>query len=191
MRNKKSVTMPIEKWKTLSSEYIIKRPWLTARRDPLEMPDGRTVPEFYVLEYPTWLNVIAITKDGRFVLVEQYRHGLDIVEYELCAGVMEETDDSIFAAAQRELREETGYGGGDWEEFMAISANPTSMNNLSHTFIARGVERISGQHLDDSEDISVHLFTREELLDLLKRGEMMQSLMVAPLWRFFYEGLVV
>ena len=181
----------MKKWKTLSSEYLHRRPWLTVRKDVVQLPNGVIHDEYYVLEYPTWVNIIARTRNGKYVMVEQYRHGLDIVEYELCAGVMEETDDSILAAAQRELREETGYGGGDWEEFMAISANPTSMNNLSHTFIARGVERISGQHLDDSEDISVHLFTREELLDLLKRGEMMQSLMVAPLWRFFYEGLVV
>lgn len=175
------------KWKTLSSEYIIKRPWLTARKDTLEMPNGRIVPEFYVLEYPTWLNVIAITEDGLFVMVEQYRHGLDIVEFELCAGVMEDSDESVLAAAQRELLEETGFGGGEWEEFMAISANPTSMNNLSHTFIARNVKPVTTQHLDDFEDIRVRLFTRDELLGLLQRGEIMQSLMVAPLWRFFTE----
>lgn len=181
--------MTIERWKTLSSEYIIKRPWLTARKDTLEMPNGRIVPEFYVLEYPTWLNVIAITEDEQFVMVEQYRHGLGIVEFELCAGVMEDSDESVLAAAQRELLEETGFGGGEWEEFMALSANPTSMNNLSRTFIARNVKPVTTQqHLDDSEDIRVHLFSREELVQLLRRGEIMQSLMVAPLWRYFAEG---
>ena len=179
--------MQIERWKTLSSEYIIKRPWLTARKDTLEMPNGKIVPEFYVLEYPTWLNVIAITEEGQFVMVEQYRHGLDIVEFELCAGVMENSDDNVLVAAQRELLEETGYGGGEWEEFMVLSANPTSMNNLSHTFIARNVKLVSTQHLEDSEDIRVHLFSREELMQLLQHGEIMQSLMVAPLWRYFAE----
>ena len=70
---------------------------------------------------------------------------------------------------------------------MAISANPTSMNNLSHTFIARNVKPVTTQYLDDFEDIRVRLFTRDELLGLLRRGEIMQSLMVAPLWRFFTE----
>ena len=49
-------------WKVLESEYLIKRPWLTARRDKCELPDGRIVPEYYVLEYPDWVNIIAIRK---------------------------------------------------------------------------------------------------------------------------------
>ena len=77
-------------WKTLSSEYLFRRPWLTARRDTVELPDGRVNDEFYVLEYPSWINVIAVTADGRYVMVEQYRHGLGQVGIELCAGVVEE-----------------------------------------------------------------------------------------------------
>ena len=34
-----------DKWKTLSSEYLFNRPWLTVRRDSYELPDGRIVPE--------------------------------------------------------------------------------------------------------------------------------------------------
>lgn len=180
--------MNIKKWKLLSSEYIIKRPWLTARKDTLQMPNGTIVPEFYVLEYPAWVNIIAITKDGKFVMVRQYRHALGIIEYELCAGVVEATDNSPMDAARRELLEETGFGGGEWEEYMSLSANPTSMNNISYTFIARNVEAISNQELDEGEDLSVHLLSREQLMQLLQNGEIMQSLMVAPLWRFFAEN---
>ncbi len=96
-----------KKWRTLSSEYLFKRPWLTARRDTVELPDGRVNPEFYVLEYPSWINVIAITEDGKYVMVEQYRHGLARVGIELCAGVVE-PGEAPEAAARRELEEETG-----------------------------------------------------------------------------------
>lgn len=178
----------ISRWETVSSEYLIKRPWLTARKDVLRMPNGKIVPEYYVLEYPTWVNVIAITKDGDFVLVRQYRHALDIVEYELCAGTMEDSDTCPMDAAKRELLEETGYAGGEWSEYSVLSANPTSMNNLNHTFLAIGVEKVAEQHLDDTEDISVYLFRKEELIELLKRDEMKQALMVAPLWRYIAEN---
>ena len=77
------------KWKKLSSDYLIKRPWLTARKDKVELPDGRIIPEYYVLEYPDWVNVIAITKDGRFVMERQYRYGADSMNYEIPCGVME------------------------------------------------------------------------------------------------------
>ena len=80
----------IEKWQTLSTEYLIKRPWLTARRDCVRLPDGRINDEYYLLEYPDWVNVLAITDNGSFVMIEQYRHGIDRVITELCAGVIED-----------------------------------------------------------------------------------------------------
>ena len=94
-------------WKVLRTEYLIKRPWLTARRDDVELPDGRTIPEYYVLEYPDWVNVIAITKDGHFVMERQYRHALGCTCFELPCGVIEQGETPI-EAAMRELEEETG-----------------------------------------------------------------------------------
>ena len=66
----------MEKWKTLETKYIIRRPWLTARVDKVQLPSGVINPEHYVLEYPDWVNIIAITTDGLYVLIRQYRHGL-------------------------------------------------------------------------------------------------------------------
>lgn len=56
------------KWEILQSEYLIKRPWLTARRDRVRLPNGVINDEYYVLEYPDWVNVIAITKEGDFLM---------------------------------------------------------------------------------------------------------------------------
>ncbi len=175
----------MEKWKTLDSEYIIRRPWLTARRDRLLMPDGTIHPEYYVLEYPSWVNVIAIDREGRFVMVRQYRHGLDDIFTELVAGVAEDGE-SPLEAARRELLEETGYGGGDWELMTVLSANPGSQNNLTYSFIARDVEPSGERHLDATEDVELHLLSRDEVFDLLNSSEMKQALMAAPLWKFFY-----
>lgn len=99
------------KWKVLSSEYLSRKPWFTVRHESVELPDGRRIPDYYVFEYPDWVNVIALTRDGRFVPIDQYRHALGATFYELPAGVAEPTDASMLAAAQRELHEETGYGG--------------------------------------------------------------------------------
>ncbi len=172
------------KWDILSSEYLIKRPWLTARRDKVRLPNGIVNDEFYVLEYPDWVNVIAITKDGKFVLERQYRHGLGETRYEIPAGVIEEGEQPV-DAAKRELYEETGYTGGEWTLLMATSGNASTTNNLSHCFLAVGVELTGEQHLDRTEDIEVHLLTREEVYGLLERDEIKQSLMAAPLWKYF------
>ncbi len=172
-------------WKVISSEYLHRAPWLTVRRECLELPDGRRIPEYFVLEYPEWVNVIAVDTEGRFVLVRQYRHALGRTSIELPAGVVEREDVSLLAAARRELREETGYGGGEWMEFMVLSANPATHNNLTHTFLARGVRLLGERRLDATEELSVVLLTARELRGLLERGEMVQALMAAPLWKFF------
>ena len=99
------------KWRVIESEYLFRRPWLTARRDKVELPDGRIHPEFYVLEYPDWVNVIATTVDGQFVMERQYRHALGKTCYEMPCGVVEQGEE-LLAAAKRELQEETGFGGG-------------------------------------------------------------------------------
>lgn len=174
------------KWQTLESEYIVRRPWLTARRDRVQLPDGRIHPEYYVLEYPEWVNIIAETTDGQIVLERQYRHGIRRVATEIPAGCVEPGEQPL-AAAQRELWEETGYTGGEWTALGILSPNSSAMNNYNHTFLARGVVKTSAQHLDATEDIHVFLRAPEEVLDMLRRGDFLQALMVAPLWRYFAE----
>ena len=60
--------------------------------------------------------------------------------------------------------------------------------NLTHCFLATGVEPIGEQHLDNGEDIKVRIFSRNEVLDMLRQGEVWQSLMAAPLWKYFAEN---
>ena len=174
-------------WKTVSSKYLFRRPWLTVRCEDMLLPNGNHIPEYYILEYPDWVNTIAITKDGKFVFVRQYRPRLGRTSYELCAGVCDKEDASPLVSAQRELWEETGYGKGNWQEYMVISANPSTHTNLTHCFLATNVEPIDHQHLEDTEDLSVHLLTFEEVKQLLENNEIMQSLNAAPLWKYVAE----
>lgn len=175
------------KWETVSSEYIFRRPWLTVRHDKVKLPDGRINPEFYVLEYPDWVNVIAITEDVHIVMERQYRQGLGKTCYEIPAGVMEKGENAE-EAARRELEEETGYGGGEWKEIMLISGNCSTTSNLTHCFLATGVRKISAQHLDSTEDLSVCLLTLDQVRMLLTEDKIRQSLMAAPLWKYFAEN---
>ena len=171
-------------WKTVSSKYLFRRPWLTVRCEDMLLPNGNHIPEYYILEYPDWVNTIAITKEGKFVFVCQYRPGIGRTCHELCAGVCEKEDSSPLVSAQRELWEETGYGNGNWQEYMVISANPSTHTNLTYCFLATDVELIDHQHLEATEDLSVHLLTLEEVKRLLDNNEIMQALNAAPLWKY-------
>ena len=170
-------------WTILESEYLIRRPWLTARKDRVRLPNAAEHAESSVLEYPDWVNVIALTRDGHFLMELQYRHGLPLPCYEICAGVCEPGEPPL-QSAQRELYEETGYGGGTWTPWMDISANTSTMTNLTRCFLATDVEPVSTQHLEATEDISIELLTVDEVRTLLTTNQSKQSLMAAPLWKY-------
>ena len=71
---------------------------------------------------------------------------------------------------------------------MTISANPSTHTNLTHCYLATDVERMDVQHLDQAEDIEIRLFSREEVMEMLEKGEIWQSLMAAPLWKYFSKA---
>lgn len=116
----------------------------------------------------------------------QFRYGLGKTCYEICAGVMENGETPL-QAAQRELLEETGYAGGRWSKLMELSGNSSTTNNITHCFLATDVEKVSGQELDPTEDLSVVLMSMEDVRELLEKDQIKQSLMAAPLWRYFAE----
>ena len=112
------------KWKVLKSEKLLNRgTWMNLRVEQVQLPSGSIVPEWFILEFPDWVNVIAITKDGHFVMEDQYRHAIGQTHFELVAGVIDPGETPL-EAAKRELSEETGYGGGEWSLFMQISTLP-------------------------------------------------------------------
>lgn len=173
------------KWKVLASEKLLNRgTWMNLRQDRVQLPSGSIVPEWFVLEFPDWINVIAVTRDGHIVMEDQYRHALGQTHFELPAGVVDPGETPL-EAAKRELSEETGFGGGEWSLFMKVSPNPTNHTNFSYTFLATDVEPIGTQHQEATEDIRVHLLTLDEVYEILTSGQIVQALHAAPLWKFF------
>lgn len=173
-----------KKWTVLSSKYLIQKDWCTVRIDSVQLKNGNVIPDYYVLEYPNWANVIAITKDNEFIFVYQYRHGLQETFYELPAGVCDDTDSSPLESAQRELLEETGYGNGKWEQLTVISANPGTHTNLCYCFLATDVEKIEAQHLEPTEDLDIKILTLDQVKQLLLNDQIKQSMHAAPLWKY-------
>lgn len=173
------------KWKVLTSEYLVKEPWAVLRRDKCEMPSGHIVPEYYVLEYPNWVNIVALTKDNQVILVRQYRHGAGIESLEIPGGVIDEGEDAE-SAARREMLEETGYSFEGMEKLAELYPNPATSTNITTTFVARGGIKISEQALDDQEEIEVILVSIDEAKKLLKENKIPQALHAAALFYALY-----
>ena len=167
--------MSILNWEKLSSKYLVRAPWATLRVDTCKMPDGTLIPEYYVLEYPNWVNVIALTEDDQVILVRQYRHAVGEEILEIPGGVIEENE-SPEQAARRELLEETGYKFTSFEFLADLYANPSTANNKTHCFLAKGGIKTSDQKLDRGEELIVELVSLAELKELVLNNKLGQSL---------------
>jgi 8-oxo-dGTP pyrophosphatase MutT (NUDIX family) len=175
-------------WQVLSRRYLFRKPpWLVLREDHVRLPMGGEFPEYWVSEFPDWVNVVAVTPADEVVLVRQYRHGLGAVHYELPAGVVEDTDASAEDAARRELLAETGYGGGRWTKLLTLSPNPGLQTNFTHCFLAEGVDVVADPEPEPTEDLRLHLWPIAGVLSLIEAGELVQALMVAPLLAYLLK----
>lgn len=162
-------------WKTLSSEYISRHPYFTARVDKCETEEGKIIPEYFVVELPLSVGALALTEDNKVILVKQYRHPINKELLEIPGGFIDEGEDPAKAVA-RELLEETGYSFDSYEEVCIIAANPGVLNNYTRFFLAKGGKKVSEQKLDFSEDIEIVLMPLEELTELLLQNKIEQSM---------------
>ncbi|MBL7730641.1 MAG: NUDIX hydrolase [Chitinophagaceae bacterium] len=167
------------KWKVLSSEYLFNDRWFKVRREKCETPQGKIVDPYYVYDFSTWVGALPVTKEGKIILIRQYRHALGEVCIEIPGGCVDDTDKDHEEAIARELLEETGYRFSGYQYLGPISPNPSTNSNLLHMYLATGGEKVSAQQLDENEEIEILELTMEELKQLLKEHKIVQSMHVS------------
>lgn len=172
-------------WKQIDKEYVLKNKWIAVRKDQVLLPSGVGIDDFYVIERPKLVHVIAITKEGNFVFEKQYRYAINRTCLEICAGMVEANEMPI-NAAKRELLEETGYATDDWTFLGEHAVDPSNMTELSYSFLAKNVDRVSAPILEKTEEIDTVLLSEKEVLEALQNGDIVSSLMAAPLWQYFH-----
>jgi ADP-ribose pyrophosphatase len=143
-------------WRVLQTRTSFEDPYIRLRTDRCETESGHVIEGYHVVEYPDWLNTVAITRGLDIVLVKEYRHGGALVITGLPSGTVHAGEEPI-AAAARELREETGYTSSEFVDLGWAYANPATQNNRSWSFLALNVDLTAPRELDQSEDIDVEL----------------------------------
>ena len=171
-------------WRVLRSHYALRDRWIAVRSDTVQMPNGQVLDPFYILEYPDYINVVALTPDQQVVLIREYRHGAARTILELPSGVVDGEEPPL-ETARRELLEETGYGGGEWQQVGRVSPNPGNHTNLTYTFLARGVTRQQAQQLESGEQIEVLLLPVQAVIEQLRDNQFLQALHVSGLFYAF------
>ena len=132
---------------------------------------------FSLIEADDWVNVIAITRDERVVLIKQFRIGTAEVSLEIPGGMIDPGEEPL-AAGVRELREETGYTGGAWRIAGRVRPNPALQGNWLWTILAEGVERTHEPDPGPGEVVSVHLASLDDVRAKLIAGDVTHALVV-------------
>lgn len=146
-------------------------------------PVRGTERDFVVLQPPDWCNVLAVTPDGRLVLIQQFRVGINAFSLEIPGGVME-AGEEIIEAGLRELREETGFVGVRARLLGSVHPNPAIQSNRCHFVLVEDAVPSAALEWDADEEIAVTTVPVDEVLAHARAGGITHALVLNALFLF-------
>ncbi|NGP75184.1 NUDIX hydrolase [Balneolaceae bacterium YR4-1] len=175
----------IEPWSIVTENKEYKTPIfnLLKRSMKLQAVDETDRGDFYVLDAPEWINIIAITEDDEIILVEQYRYGIEEPTLEIPGGMVDEGEEPL-QGAKREMLEETGYRSDTWSSLGKVSSNPAIMTNFTHMYLAKNCIFEGAENPDTHERINVHTMPVDDFLELVKNGTVHHAIVLAAVARY-------
>jgi ADP-ribose pyrophosphatase len=161
----------MQPWKTLSRRVLLDySQYLVVEEHAVELPSGRVIPDWPWVITPSFVNVVAVTKDGRFLCFRQVKYGVEGTTLAPVGGFIDPGEEPLLAA-QRELLEETGYEAAEWIELGTYRVDPNRGMAMAHLFLARGARRSGEPQPDDLEEQELLHLSRAEVEDALATGE--------------------
>jgi 8-oxo-dGTP pyrophosphatase MutT (NUDIX family) len=161
----------MQAWKTRSRRIVLdEKPWLVVEHHQVELPDGRLIPNWHWVITPDYVNVIAVTEKNEFLCFRQVKYAIEGPTLGIIGGYINAGEEPL-AAAQRELREETGYEAPLWTELGHYRVDPNRGIAMGHLYLAQAARWTGGTITDDLEEQKLLLLSQEEIEAALQNGE--------------------
>ncbi|WP_373218847.1 NUDIX hydrolase [Ruminococcus sp. 5_1_39BFAA] len=161
----------MNRWKTIKSDTLLNNHWITVHKDAVELPDKKTIDDYYTITLNDAVSVVAMDESGNVILVKEYRYCCGCDSIEIPAGTFEKGETDPLIVAKRELLEETGYESEGWTYLGSTSESTAKLTNRMHIFFAHHCHKISNQNLDETEDIEVLIISLEKAVEMVMQGE--------------------
>lgn len=161
----------MQSWKTIARQTILERPpFLTVENHAVELPDGQVISDWPWIITPDFVNVVAITEENTVLCFRQTKYGIEGTSLAPVGGFME-LNETPLAAAQRELREETGYAALEWIDLGRYRVDPNRGAGTGYFWLARGAYKVGEPSNDDLEEQTILYLHLSEVEMALARGE--------------------
>jgi ADP-ribose pyrophosphatase len=158
-------------WKTRARRTVLDlSPWLTVESHDVELPDGSIVEGWPWIVGREYVNVVAVTGNGAFLVFRQVKYGVGGVSLAPVGGYLDE-DEEPLTAARRELLEETGHEAADWVPLGCYVLDGNRGGGHGHLFLARGARKVAEPDADDLEEQELLTLSRAEVEAALLAGE--------------------
>ena len=154
----------------LDSEVVFAGAVWDIRRERFAYGDGTLTREF--LEHPGAVAVLAVDADDRVLCIQQYRHPLQLRNWELPAGLLDVDGEPPLDAAKRELAEEVDLVAADWQPLITMHTSPGGSDEVIHVFRATGLSAAPEVFARDSEeaDITMQWVALGDIVDAVLGG---------------------
>jgi ADP-ribose pyrophosphatase len=160
----------MQAWKTLARRMVWDQSdFLSLEIHTVELPDGRVISDWPWVIAPDYVNVVALTEEGRFLLFRQTKYGVEGESLAPVGGYLEPGEQPL-SGAQRELLEETGYKAGDWTALGRYRVDGNRGVGMAYFFLAQGAHRVAVPEADDLEEQELLLLSRPEIDAALQAG---------------------
>jgi ADP-ribose pyrophosphatase len=146
-------------------------------------PQREKPQDFFVLNAPDWVNVVALTPERHLVLVRQFRYGINAFSLEIPGGVIDAGEDPL-AAGVRELREESGFVGAPARLLGSVHPNPAMQSNRCHLVLVEDARPVAALDWDPDEEFEITTLPVDEVYALAARGEITHALVLNALLLF-------
>jgi len=155
----------------LDREYAFRGRLIALHVDRIRFPDGKEATR-EVVAHPGAVAVVALPEPGSVLLVQQYRHPIEGLLWEIPAGKLE-SGESPLACAKRELLEETSFFADRWQGPLPVYTTPGFSDERISLFLATSLRRVTTP--PDADVVRCASVSAKQLQTLLDRGELIDA----------------